>query len=139
MAVGWSKIGGVWYYFYPLTENGHTKGVMAGPGWQVIGPYYYYFNSDGSMYKGWLNQNGNWYYLNTVENSLEGAMFTGWLNRDGNTYFTDANGVMVQGWMQIDGNWYYFMPGSGVMARDTYINSFYLDSDGIWRQEGNRG
>lgn len=133
MAVGWGKIEGKWYYFYPLTENGRIKGTMAGAGWNVIGSNYYYFNADGSMYKGWLNQNGSWYYLNTLENSLEGAMFTGWLERDGNTYFLDANGAMVQGWYQIDGNWHYFQPISGEMARNTQINGFYVDGDGIWR------
>lgn len=65
------------------------------------------------MYKGWLLENGRWYYLNTLENSLEGAMFTGWLERDGKTYFLDPNGAMVQGWNQIAGSWYYFYPGSG--------------------------
>ena len=133
MAVGWNKIGDSWYYFYAAAENGHEKGAMAGPGWIVVGAYYYYLNDNGSMYTGWLNQNGKWYYLNTVENSLEGAMFTGWINRDGNTYFADSNGVMAEGWMEIDGSWYYFMPGSGVMARDMWINTFYVDHDGIWR------
>lgn len=85
------------------------------------------------MYTGWLNLNGKWYYLNTLENSLEGVLFTGWLNRDGRLYFTDSNGVMVEGWCQVDGNWHYFMPGSGEMARDTWIDGFYIDSDGIWR------
>ena len=133
MAVGWNKIGDSWYYFYAAAENGHEKGAMAGPGWIVVGAYYYYLNDNGSMYTGWLNQNGKWYYLNTVENSLEGAMFTGWINRDGNTYFADSNGVMAEGWMEIDGSWYYFIPGSGVMARDMWINTFYVDHDGIWR------
>lgn len=133
MALGWGKIDGSWYYFYPLTENGHTQGAMAGPGWQVIGGYYYFMRENGSMYTGWLNLNGKWYYLNTLENSLEGVLFTGWLNRDGRLYFTDSNGVMVEGWCQVDGNWHYFMPGSGEMARDTWIDGFYIDSDGIWR------
>lgn len=133
MAVGWTKINGQWYYLYPWTENGHIKGAMAGSGWIQLGAYFYYINEDGSMYKGWLNQNGKWYYLNAVENSLEGAMLTGWIHRNENTYFTNADGSMAEGWYQIDGSWYYFRPGSGEMARNTQIDGFYVDGDGIWR------
>ena len=133
MTVGWARINDRWYYFYPLPEEGKVQGAMAEPGWRVIGGNYYYFNADGSMYKGWLLENGRWYYLNTLENSLEGAMFTGWLERDGKTYFLDPNGAMVQGWNQIAGSWYYFYPGSGEMARNTHVDGFYVDADGIWR------
>lgn len=133
MAAGWNRINGQWYYFYPFTENGKTAGTMAGPGWQVIEGRYYYLNPDGSMYKGWLFEKNCWYYLNTLENSLEGVMFTGWLQRDEKIYFLDSNGAMVQGWYQIDGNWHYFQPGSGEMAKDAWINGFYVDGDGIWR------
>ena len=106
---------------------------MAPGGWRVIGPYYYYFNDDGSLYTGWLFKDGHWYYLNTVDNSLLGAMFTGWIKRDGKTYFTDSNGEMAEGWCCIDGAWHYFYPGSGEMAHNTEINGFRVDEDGIWR------
>ena len=86
---------------------------MAAPGWQVIGSWYYFFNEDGSLYTGWLQQNDKYYYLNELDNSLQGAMFTGWIRRDEKTYFTDFNGEMVTGWYQIDGLWYYFRPVRG--------------------------
>ena len=132
MATGWAKINGQWYYFWPLTENGHTQGTMAYGGWKIIGADYYFFREDGSLYTGWLEQNGSWYYLNTLDNSLQGAMFTGWLIREGKTYFLDADGVMATGWYQVDGNWYYFWPDSGEMAKNQYINGFYVNEDGIW-------
>lgn len=78
-------------------------------------------------------EDGHWYYLNTVDNSLLGAMFTGWIKRDGKTYFTDSNGEMAEGWCCIDGAWHYFYPGSGEMAHNTEINGFRVDEDGIWR------
>ena len=133
MAVGWSKIGGAWYYFRPETEGTMPKGAMVSPGWRVIGPYYFYFNEDGSMYTGWLRERGKLYYLNTVDNSLLGAMFTGWINRDEKTYFADSNGEILEGWNQIDGSWYYFYPGSGEMARNTQVDGFTVDENGIWR------
>ena len=134
MAVGWSSIDGKWYYFRTEAEGLIPQGSMAGGGWRVIGPYYYYFNEDGSMYTGWLSYGGRWYYLNTIANSLEGVMFTGFFQRDGNTYYADANGAMAEGWWEIDGNWRYFYPGSCAMARDTTIDTFYIDADGIWRR-----
>lgn len=133
MAVGWVRLGNIWYYFRPEEEDGRPQGSMVFGGWRVIGPYYYYFNQDGSLYTGWLRLGEKWYYLNTLDNSLQGALFTGWIRRDEKTYFSDSNGEMVEGWYQIDGSWYYFYPGSGEMARDTYIDGFYIDSDGIWR------
>ena len=54
-------------------------------------------------------------------------MFTGWLIREGKTYFLDADGVMATGWYQVDGNWYYFWPDSGEMAKNQYINGFYVN------------
>lgn len=133
MVVGWSQIAGQWYYFRPLPEEGGPQGSMVSSGWNLIGDGYYYFNSDGSMYKGWLSENGWWYYLNTLANSLEGMMFTGWLERDGKTYFLNADGSMAEGWHQIGGEWHYFQPGSGEMARNRHISGFYVDDDGIWR------
>lgn len=133
MAVGWTKADGKWYYFRTEGEYGHPGGTMVKAGWRIIGPYYYYFNDDGSLFTGWLLKDHKWYYLNTVDNSLLGAMFTGWIKRDDKTYFADSNGEMVTDWCQIDGNWYYFYPGSGEMARNTDINGFHLDQDGVWR------
>lgn len=133
MALGWNKIGGQWYFFRTEAEGAHPAGSMVSSGWRVIGPYYYYFNNNGSLYTGWLQQDGKWYYLNTVDNSLQGAMFTGWIRRDEKTYFAEANGQLVEGWCQIDGRWYYFYPGSGEMARDTWIDGQYVDGDGVWQ------
>ncbi len=131
MALGWNKINGQWYFFRTEAEGVHAVGSMVSSGWRVIGPYYYFFNKDGSLYTGWLQQDGKWYYLNTVDNSLQGAMFTGWINRDEKTYFAEANGAIVEGWCQIDGQWYYFYPGSGEMARNTWIDGQYVDGDGV--------
>ncbi len=60
-------------------------------------------------------------------------MFTGWINRDEKTYFAEANGAIVEGWCQIDGQWYYFYPGSGELARNTWIDGQYVDGDGVWK------
>ncbi len=133
MVSGWFKLGDIWYYFRPTEEPPYQAGSMAAGGWRVIGPYYYYFNPDGSLYTGWLTLNGKRYYLNTLDNGLQGAMFTGWIIRDGQTYFANSNGEIAEGWYEIDGQWRYFYPGTGEMAKNTYIDGLYLGDDGIWR------
>ena len=60
-------------------------------------------------------------------------MFTGWMIRDGQTYFANSNGEIAEGWYEIDGQWRYFYPGTGEMAKNTYIDGLYLGDDGIWR------
>ena len=48
-------------------------------------------SQDGSLHKGWLNDNGNWYYLNPET----GVMQTGFLTVDGKTYYLQENGKML--------------------------------------------
>ena len=115
------SINGQWYYFWPFTENGHIQGTMAYGGWKIIGADYYFFREDGSLYTGWLEQNGSSVLFKHIDNSLQGAMFIG-----GKTYFLDINGVMVTGWYQVDGNWYYFWPDSGEMAKNSISMDFML-------------
>ena len=132
---GWLLNGDKWVYLVPEAElkAGESEGQLTTPGWRSINHLYYYFNADGTMYTGWLNDNGKYYYLNEQNNSLYGVMFTGWIHRNGVTYYCDESGAMVEGWKEIDGEWYYFYPGSGNMAINTYIGSYYVNNDGIWQ------
>ena len=67
-------------------------------------------------------------------------MLTGlWLPINDKTYYFNAasdaaQGKMATGWYQVDGNWYYFWPDSGEMAKNQYINGFYVNEDGIWHR-----
>ena len=39
------------------------SGAMVGnPGWNVIGGKWYWMNSNGSIYSGWLSRPSGWYY-----------------------------------------------------------------------------
>lgn len=101
------------------------------------------------MYTGWLDLNGQWYYLNAY-----GSMLTGWINVKGTWYYMDASGVMCTGWKQIAGTWYYLHSGgnmaigwlkdnnqwyylnsSGAMLHDTYFEAFYFTSSGALRSD----
>ena len=86
------------------------------------------------MAVGWIRAGSVWYYLNTAADGVEGAMHTGWLQNNGKTYCMSQNGAMMEGWNQVGENWYYFYPGSGNMAVNTTIDTFYVDQNGIWKK-----
>lgn len=147
--VGWYKEAGCWYYRYP---NGRNKTN----GWEKILDKWYYFEGSGKMKTGWHEENGIRYYL-----GLDGAMVTGWnnigevwyyFNEDASkgpvgrlesdrqigagqtTGFINARGERASGWVKIGDHYSYFDPDTGIMARDCYVGTFYVDADGIWRQ-----
>lgn len=145
--VGWIQSGGTWYYRYPdgsyqrdswLLVNSKwylfdSEGRML-TGWQTKGGLTYYLQDDGAMLTGWVRAGNTWYYLNNQADGVEGAMHTGWLQNNGKTYCMGQNGAMMEGWNQVGGNWYYFYPGSGNMAVNTTIETFYVDANGVWRK-----
>lgn len=121
-----------WYVF----EKG---GRMANGGW-VSCPYsykyedgstlegvtWYYANSDGTAYNGWLQDGGNWYMIN-YGYMMENSSFTD--GGTGKTYFFQKGGVMATtpGWYAAvytysDGmqsvDWYYVKDASGELYAD---------------------
>jgi len=137
---GWQFYEDRWYYFDLDTH----KGVK---GWQEIDKTVYYFDNDYRMVTNyWDNHNGKWYYFGGSGILLDGwiytggkwyymnedySMRTGWLEEKEKWYYLDTTGEMVNGWKQIEGKWYYFYP-SGVMAANTFIGEYYVNSDGVW-------
>ena len=61
-------------------------------------------------------------------------MFTGFLTRNEKTYYLNSNGAMETGWQKIDGDWRYFQEESGEMLKNTSVNGFPLNEDGIFLQ-----
>ena len=104
-ADGTWKLCGWWFQF--------NDGTYPTNGWEHL-TYndradWYYFDEDGWMVDGWLNWNGNWYYLHTEYDGTRGHMYTGWHEIDGKWYYfqEDANGVLgalVTGGTTPDGN-----------------------------------
>lgn len=96
-ASGWVKNdSGHWLYY----KNGKAL-----TGWQTIGTLRYYFNGDGVMHEGWLQNTdtSKWYY------------------------WTSAGAAT--GWREIDGKWYYFGE-DGSMAVNTTIDGYEIGPDG---------
>ncbi len=145
--VGWVQSDETWYYRYPdgsyqkdswlkLNEKWYLfdKDGRMLTGWQTKDGLGYYLRDSGQMITGWIKRGDNWYYLNTAADGVEGAMHVGWLQNNGKRYCLGPNGTMLEGWNQVDGNWYYFYPGSGNMAVNTTIDTFYVDTNGVWKK-----
>lgn len=146
-SVGWILQNGVWYYRYPngaYKVNGWEKinnlwylfdnaGRML-TGWQNRNGFWYYLNPSGDMKTGWHKEGNSWYFLNTDVNNNEGVMLANtWLqSADGKRYYIGQDGRMCEGWCSIGNNWFFFYPGDGSMARNTVINTFYVNQDGVW-------
>jgi glucan-binding YG repeat protein len=146
---GWIKESGYWYYKYP---NGSMKkdswvkvndiwylfdttGKML-TGWQTRSSGTYYLNDSGAMLEGLCQLSGKWYYLNPdPNNGPEGALVKSSLYTvNGETYYAGAKGERMTGWVKVNNHWSYFDPESGAMKRNTTVDTFYLDGDGVWVQ-----
>lgn len=144
--VGWQLIGGSWYYYYPDGTYQKDSWLQVGgkwylfqgdgrmmKGWQRRNNQTYYLTDSGAMHTGWFQSNGRWYYLNPTPDAFEGAMLHDrWLDLDGKRYYLAADGTMVEGWYKVGDNWYYFYPGAGNMAANTWVDSLYVNAEGVW-------
>lgn len=82
---------------------------------------------------GWVLWNHRWYYMNPTQDAFLGCMLRDrWATVDGKTYWFTSDGSMAEGWYQVEGNWYYFYPGSGHKAVNTWIDTFYVNENGVW-------
>ena len=145
-AVGWTQIGGLWYYF-------DAYGRMAA-GWQLIDKTWYYFNARGMMQTGWQKIDGAWYFFGTDGGmrtdwqkigkkwyyfGQNGIMRTGWIMPAGDThwfYLNEPEGYMELNWQLIGGVWYYFNPKTGAMATGfTPIGdqTYFFNANGIYQ------
>ena len=62
----------------------------------------------------------------------DGESVTGWIEDDGKTYYLDTEGNLKTGWVKSKGSWYYF-DEDGVMAADTWVDNYYVNSEGKWK------
>ena len=75
----------------------------------------------------WKKDSNGWWYT-------EGSSWSvGWKDINGEWYYFDKNGYMKTGWVQDKNKWYY-LNSSGAMAKNTTINGYILDLDGLWIQ-----
>ena len=142
----WTMENGKWKF---ADQNGETfKNRWAA----VVNPYadtkkgqdafdWFFFDENGHMITGWYFDGGKWYYLNPASDGTMGRMFTGWQLINDTWYYLNpvsdgTRGSMKTDWQLIDNKWYYFDPKSGAtqgaMLKDTWIDGYYVDSNGVW-------
>ncbi len=122
---GWLQLGDKWYLF-------DSEGQML-TGWQYHNDHYFFFDTDGSMHTGWLSLGDGTYYLNPTKDQFEGCMLSGGaFNIDGETYCFNSSGRLATGWQQVGDEWCYFDPSTGIMARNTVVDTFPVGDNGAW-------
>ena len=135
---GWITIGEQKYYLNPST-GARSKG------WKTINGEKYYFDMFGVMAKDtWIDK----CYLTSdgtmAKSTWIGSEYVGsdgvktgetrspglFTDKDGKTYLLDSSYQPVTGWQELDSSWYYFDTTTGEMAKDTWVDGYYLTSKG---------
>jgi beta-lactamase superfamily II metal-dependent hydrolase/glucan-binding YG repeat protein len=96
-------------------------------GWKEIDHTWYYFNPEGVMQSGWVNNNG-WYYLDD-----SGEMKTGWDKIGTDTFYFNQYGQATIGKKLIDSKWYFF-DERGRLQKGFYEHNkktYYSDESGV--------
>ncbi|WP_097006933.1 hypothetical protein [Lacrimispora amygdalina] len=107
-----------WYYFQ---SNGKAKD----DGFLTLTKNKYHF-TDSKMNEGWLEDDGNTYYLSTAADETLGAVKTGWVYIDD---FDDDDDVSAD-----EEGWYYFgTNGKMIINQEKKINNVYyvFDENGL--------
>lgn len=109
------------------TTGVSNSNISTTKGWILNNGEWYYIDEKGSKQTNWKSVDGKWYYLDQ-----NGVMKKGWEFINNNWYYLDQNGVMKTGWLKNeDGKWYYLYD-SGAMAKSTIITGFKIGSTGAW-------
>lgn len=113
-------------------------------GWEKIDGVWYYFDPKGYRMTGWIMTGGKWYYLQEkgnreetahLDNPYEGVMLcNAWFaDKDGQLYYLQSDGSMKIGWLYQNQKWYY-LKANGSMAKDQWIDGYYVGEDGVWNK-----
>lgn len=154
---GWVQSGGKYYYLNSatgamlsselLTIGGKTyffkaNGSMAAAQWVRVDGIWYYASAEGDFVKGWLQENGDYYYLDPVTGQMQaktviteggksyilngsGRMVLGNWGKDlqGNWYYAGKDGVLLSEWQRVDGKWYYMDKTTYIMKKSVILQS----------------
>lgn len=118
--------------------------------WTKEGSNWKLIKSDGSIARGWVMDNGKWYFLDPVSGNMrigwskdgdnwyflnpDGSMATNWVHHGDSWYYLQGSGVMARGWIKSGNDW-YFLSESGSMLKSTLTPDGYkLDASGKWVQ-----
>ena len=102
--------------------------------WNQIDGIFYYFNPDGSMKTGWVNDGTHKYYMEEAAGDNHGKMSFGFKKIAGTTYFFNEQGHMVKGWLKSNDKYYYFDEEGKIVAGKTITiegKEYTFDTHGV--------
>lgn len=102
---------------------------MALNGWQSDENVSYYYEKMRKLV-GWKEIDSSWYYFDET-----GLLSTGWLDDDGQRYYlAPDSGARLEGWQEIDGEKHYFNPEEGSMVASNWLKHdekrYYMTESG---------
>ena len=99
-------------------------------GWQKIDDEWYYFNSDGTAYDGWLD---NTYFIASGRMCCDGVC---WTDSGYYCFAHDGKVKKLTGWQKLNGEWYYYKndgtPYEGWLSGKYYISGGWMVYDTAW-------
>ena len=131
-------------------DTATTTTVSSAGTWTKEGTNWKLIKTDGSVARGWVMDNGKWYFLDLVSGNMrigwskdgdnwyflnpDGSMATNWVHHGDSWYYLQGSGVMARGWIKSGNDW-YFLSESGSMLKSTLTPDGYkLDASGKWVQ-----
>ncbi len=134
---GWQQDGDVIRYF-AADEAGTLEPAT---GLTQIGRYYYLFDEQGVLLKGWqTTKEGYRYFRRTGKPGIAGRMYTGFRKVNGTQYYFDnKTGVVRVGRHKIDGKYYYFNRSTKIRERGSMITNKWVKYRGVKYYYGSKG
>lgn len=126
---GTSAFAGTWHSEAEGWRYQADDGRMVAQAWVQDGERSYSIGADGYMQIGWIQENGNWYFLDTRADGPQGALLTGWQWIDGRCYYLnpDNGGAMAAASVTPDG---YPVDASGAWTDENGV-AYYEQGKGI--------
>ena len=124
---GWKTIGGKLYYF---NESGMmaTDTVLHLQSEDDKLYYFYRFNKDGNVVKGWYKADGDvWYYYDSKGHAVSGMTSIG-----GKTYYFTEEGCMQTDYVVIEEACFYYFGEDGVLAQSAEFKEGWMNFRGKW-------
>lgn len=107
--------------------------------WKEENKEWKYYNDDGKMMHGWVQDNNTWYYLDKITGNLK----TSWVEHDKKWYFLNpisdgTMGKMLTGWQWVDGYCYYLNADGSLTVLGKTPDGYRVDSEGKWIDESGK-
>lgn len=133
----------VWYFVWAMLafdEVSERYNAYMYTGWLENSGNWYYIDEYGALVRGWKTVNGSRYYFHHTS----GVMSIGWVKINSIWYYFTSSGAMKTGWLFDGGKWYFLDKITGAMktgwVKDGYV-WYYLNNSGAmhtgWLLDGN--